>query len=550
MTVPRPARRILGWKTLLVATALTCAGDAGTAAQVGAQTPAAWDSRFYNPTAQAVADDVILPLPCGGAMAFRRITTPPEEADPLGDRSVRLGRKVASTGYLDSHRSTYLLGTLSGSDGGWYFLLGKYPVTVNQWDAVANIGRCTAPTDAGHHPKGDLSWFDAVDYARRLTEWLLRERKGVLPMQDRTTSFLRLPTEPEWEYAARGGAEVQPVEFSAERFFPESERASTYVVFRERGRDVISRPVGSRKPNQLKLYDILGNIEQWVFDPFHANRQGREHGQSGGVVTRGGSFETEEENVRTSLRYEYPPYDTATGLAWHRPKIGFRLAVAAPVLSSATRTDLLQKTWIELDNSSARTPEGSAVVPGIDRMAAETQDKALRTNLEALKHDIQVERGRRDEVENGLFRNALKNGAFAVRSLRQDAGIAEAMQHEVEINRQIMESARRRGDAASEQQFAGFLRESQLRYQGADQRRRFATRAYTDAIVQLAKDVRAGQQDAQRDILVKELKAGDLGDLISYLDLFDRALGTYRARPDMGSDALVGLILDKPGRTN
>jgi Sulfatase-modifying factor enzyme 1 len=499
---------------------------------------------FLHPPAAAQTDDVLLPLPCGGSIAFRPVVTPPETRDALADMAVQLGRDEQSTGFIDYFRREHLLGSLSRPDGSWYFLIGKFTVTIDQWNAVMQPNRCVAPSDAGLLPKADVSWFDAVDYGRRLTEWLLHDNKNSLPREGNETSYLRLPTEVEWEFAARGGIAVGKAQLAAERFFPDGEPISAYVVIAEPGRPHVARPVGSRKPNPLGLYDMLGNVEQWVLDPFHANRQGRDHGESGGFVTRGGSYETAQAGIRTSLRSEYPAYDLRTGAAWRHPKIGFRLVVAAPVLFSAQRTDALQAAWIELSKSGGRTTEGNEVVPGLDRIASDSQDPALRANLDSLKHEVLVERGRRDEVEAHLFRSAMLNGALLVRGLRQDLRLATVLQGEIPYWSKKLDEARNSKDQPRIQQYERVLNDINSQYSQADERRQLATRGYTDAIVQLAQNAQANQQETQRDQLTRELNASGLGALVPHLSRFDSALSVYRARPEMGTEALVRLIAE------
>lgn len=530
------AGRLLG---PLLAAALSAPAFAGAAA---AQAP--WDRQFFNPAGLARPDDVVLPLPCGGAMAFRPVVTPTDTRDALADGAVQLGRSNEQTGYMDYLRRQHLLGTLARPDGTWYFLMAKFHVTVDQWNAVAEPGNCAAPTEAGRHPKGNVSWFEAADYGRRLTEWLLKEGKGALPLQGDETAFLRLPTEVEWEFAARGGIAVGNAQFAADRFFPEAEHPRAYVVHREPGRERRTAPVGSRKPNPLGLNDVLGNAEQWVLEPFRANRLGREHGQSGGVVARGGSYDTDADGIRTSLRSEYPSYNRATGLAWRHPKIGLRLVVAAPVLSSARRTDDLQQAWITLNRAGDPVAEAADPAEELGRLAAGAADAALRTRLEALKRQVLVERGQRDEAQGRLFRTALLNGVLLVRGLQQDTALADNLRRQVAFARQRLEAAQRARDTRMSQDFRDTLQLAEARFTEADERRRLAVRAYTDAVVQLADDISAEQQAAQRERLSRELDASGFGVLKPCLRLFDRALGASRARREMGGDALVRSITE------
>jgi hypothetical protein len=522
-----------------------------------AQAPT-WDRKFFNPAEHEQADDVTLPLPCGGAMIFRPVVTPAETRDALGDGPVQLGRSNELTGYVDYLRTQRLLGTLSKPDGSWYFLIGKYAVTTAQWNAVLAPDRCAEPTEAGLLPKSDVSWFDAVDYGRRLTEWLLKEREGALQKQGDETSFLRLPTETEWEFAARGGIVVGQAQYTAEHPFPETEPLGSYVVFREMGRSGV-RPVGTRKPNPLGLYDMLGNVEQWVLEPFRTNRVGREHGQSGGLVTRGGSYATEEPSIRSSLRTEYPPYNLTTKLAFRRSVIGFRLVVAAPVLSSDQRTKALRQTWIELSQARGRTetdkPRSEPGSPGravemadpadeAGRLAMTVSDQALRASLNTLRRKILVEREQRDEVRGRLFRSSVMNGTLLVRGLRQDVLLAETFEQQYRDSLERLERARRARDVVAVQQEQASLSAAQEGLERARQRRRLSTRALTDAVVLMAQDVPAEQQRAQVDRLSQELEAGDLRALAPFAAAFDRALTSYRAKPGMGDEALVRLIME------
>ena len=532
----------------LLAAALLLAGG-GAAAQAPP-----WDPRFFNPPELARPDDVVLPLPCGGAMAFRPVVTPAETRDALADGAVQLGRSNEQTGYLDYLRRQHLLGTLSGPDGTWRFLMGKFAVTLDQWNAVMAepAAACAAPTESGRKSKGEASWFEAVGYARRLTEWLLRERRGALPQQEEETAYLRLPTEAEWEFAARGGIAVGGAQFAAERPFPEGEPLAAHAVFREPGRTREARPVGSRKPNPLGLHDMLGNVEQWVLEPFRANRLGREHGQTGGLVTRGGSYDTEEPGIRTALRSEYAPFNRTTGLAWRHPKIGFRLVVAAPVLSSAQRTEALQQAWIALNRAGGGGGVGVAPAAAaaadpaeeLTRLAAEATDPALRARLEGLRRQVLVERGQRDEAQGRLFRTGLLNGALLVRGLRQDLVLAETFGRQSREAHERLDAARKGGNAAAGRQEEALLRAAEAGFAQAELRRRLGVRAYTDAVAQMAQDVPPEQQRAQGARLAQALEAGELDALKPFVALFDRALTAYRARPGMGTEMLVRLITE------
>ena len=98
--------------------------------------------------------------------------------------------------------------------------------------------------------------------------------------------FARLPTEVEWEFAARGGTAVSQADFS-ERVFPMTEGIVRYVWFAgAESANGKAQFIGLLKPNPLRLHDMLGNIDEMVFEPFRLNRLNRLHGQAGGYVVR------------------------------------------------------------------------------------------------------------------------------------------------------------------------------------------------------------------------------------------------------------------------
>jgi formylglycine-generating enzyme required for sulfatase activity len=190
------------------------------------------------------------------------------------------------------------------------FALNRYEVTFEEYAKYANAMGCPLPHDNGwghgRRPVINVSWEDAVKYVK----WLSTQ----------IGNRYRLPTEAEWEYAARSGGKDEIWAGTSEE-----ERLADYAVFETRK----TEPVGSKNPNGFGLYDMSGNVWEWVEDCWHENyTNAPEDGSSwleanGGDcerrVMRGGSWGSEPALLRTSSRtgaYAVTRYFT----------IGFRLA--------------------------------------------------------------------------------------------------------------------------------------------------------------------------------------------------------------------------------
>ena len=165
------------------------------------------------------------------------------------------------------------------------FALSRYEITFDQYDGFANATGRGLPEDEGfgrgRQPVIRVSWNDAVDYA----QWLSQQ----------TGKQHRLPTEAQWEYAARAGTET------AYWWANEMKQGlATCIGCGTRWDTQQTAPVGSFKSNPFGLYDIVGNVSEWVQDCWHDNYQGapsdgsaweKEHnGDCDGRVRRGGSY--------------------------------------------------------------------------------------------------------------------------------------------------------------------------------------------------------------------------------------------------------------------
>jgi formylglycine-generating enzyme required for sulfatase activity len=172
--------------------------------------------------------------------------------------------------------------------------LGKYEVTQEQWEAVMETNPSKWKGD-GAHPVECVSWEDTQEFIRRLN------------MKKDGASYY-LPTETEWEYAARAGSTTD-YSFGDD---PGQLGEYAWYIGNSGGR---THPVGQRKPNAWGLYDMYGNVWEWVQDHWYEGLQGR--------VIRGGSWDHDAGKCRSRIsNHELPDV--------HYANIGFRCASSGP----------------------------------------------------------------------------------------------------------------------------------------------------------------------------------------------------------------------------
>jgi formylglycine-generating enzyme required for sulfatase activity len=181
------------------------------------------------------------------------------------------------------------------------FYLGRYPVTQTQWTAImqTNPSGCQGEP----HPVENVSWEDIQQFIHRLNA-----KEGGRPY--------RLPTEAEWEYAARAGSTT------AYGFGHEARQLHEYAWYKANSGGK-THPVGQLKPNAWGLYDMQGNVWEWVQDWYGLYAAGAildpQGPQSGSArVRRGGSWSTGVESCRIAKRDGIAPGRLLTSL-------GFRL---------------------------------------------------------------------------------------------------------------------------------------------------------------------------------------------------------------------------------
>ena len=172
------------------------------------------------------------------------------------------------------------------------YYIGKYEVTQTQWESIMGSNPSgNWNTNSNNNPVDNVSWDDIQEFITKLNA--------------QTGKRFRLPTEAEWEYAARGGNQSKGYKYSG------SNNVGDVAWYADNSGNK-THPVGQKSPNELGIYDMSGNVWEWCQDwygDYSSESQTNPTGPSSGFlrVLRGGSWFNGARNCRVSNRYDIGP---------------------------------------------------------------------------------------------------------------------------------------------------------------------------------------------------------------------------------------------------
>ena len=197
------------------------------------------------------------------------------------------------------------------------FYICEHAVTQAVWQAI--MGSNPSSFKDEQRPVERVSWLDAQEFIKKLNAW---EAQHPNPLRPR--GYYCLPTEAQWEYAARGGQQSEGFVYAGSDKLEE-------VGYYARNSANQTRRVGQLHPNELGLYDMSGNVYEWCQDEWHANYkgapadgsawQGKSNAKNENIsrVVRGGSWYSVTDNCRVASRLNHYVNDRFNYL-------GFRLS--------------------------------------------------------------------------------------------------------------------------------------------------------------------------------------------------------------------------------
>ncbi|WP_279146976.1 formylglycine-generating enzyme family protein [Photobacterium carnosum] len=366
---------------------------------------------FVSPKLFASSGTITFKLPDNASIKFQPIFLGLDGNKVFASKRVKLGsREGGDSNYKERLSTTNLGGSfVSKNDNGdqdWLYYLGQTEVSQQQWNAVMRWWQrenklTVEPENKSQLPQTGKTPAEIFTFIQALNLWMLKNDRDALPKNGNAIAYVRLPTEVEWAYAARGGNKVSHDVF--DRPYPYidengNETLDGYEWDRGSSGNHV-KEVGSQyiQPNPIGLYDMLGNVEELTYGIFG---QDFLFARFGGLVIRGGNYSTDPEDLKVSLRTEYDGY-TQDGNILRLKKVGFRLALGSLVSETGHTADELDQGYDEYLSSDSGVTQSAAVgKTSLSQQAINDQLSHSNSERERLIEDNKSLRQQNSNIES------------------------------------------------------------------------------------------------------------------------------------------------------
>jgi hypothetical protein len=373
----------------------------------------------FNP--QPADGDYILPMPNGAAMVFRPVFIG-KGSQPFAYREFKVGDRSGG-GFKEYPTNVVIGGSFIGTDArgqtDWLYYMGKYEVTEAQYIAVMKPG---SKTDS-QLPVTNVSWYDVQSFIEKYNLWLFEHVPDRLPKNEDALGFVTLPTEIEWEFAARGATAVDATRFDKKHPYTGPLAKYEWYAGPSSSHGKI-KPVGQLAPNPLSIYDMLGNVSEMTASLYQIEYY---QGRTGGFVARGGTSFEKESKIRSSLRNEIPFFNTIGGktIATRQPILGFRLGLSSPIYAGRDTSRKLAEAWADYRQTRpAPAAPAVAALPTASRTNVQLTD--ARNSLRRLQAEIgsnpRVSQAAKDQL--GILQATFGNIESTVQKAEKDSAYA------------------------------------------------------------------------------------------------------------------------------
>ena len=272
---------------------------------------------------------------------------------PFATKEIWLGGRGAG-GFKEPPTRCMLAGSMVmpiRNQRDWCLLIGKNEVTIAQWHSI--LGTTIPDKSEGGLPVAKISRAEVALFIEKLNEKMRSHQLEKIIKSPYDTSFadafIRLPTEAEWEFCARGGTAVDSTTFDKPTPYEGNLNQYEWFFGQDSSKGKLKQ-IGLLKPNPLGIYDMLGNATEMVESLYQIEYS---QGRLGGGVVRGGDFRTEEADLRSSRRGE-TPWVFPDGTAYRSGTVGIRLAIGTMIVSSMAAGERLESEWEQYTNTRAQ----------------------------------------------------------------------------------------------------------------------------------------------------------------------------------------------------